>query len=224
MVVFVLLFAMTVLTGFSQAQEQTFTGCMSENGKIKNVTVGDEPLKPCKENQVEVSWAAVAPLNNIECPQGQSVTGFDANGLPVCDCFAPFDPVPDEVDALATEYWSINGVSIDGGSNVATVAPGASFSVGVQFYQVLQVPGCAGCIIQLQLGYADFEPEPCFFSGFAPANGVGVTAFTAPMEPGVYYIEARRTLELSCLPTWEDTFPPDFLKYKRYPVAAICVK
>ena len=230
MVVFVLLLAMSLLTGFAQAEDVsvTYTGCLGPGGIITRVAIGDSPARHCKANQEEITWSS--PIKDFNCggepwPSNSLVlTGFDSEGKPVCDCVPLSAPVPNFV--REDEFWSATGVSIDGGSNVATVAPGSTFTVSLN-YNHLQFTPCPFCIIQFQLGFSHLDPEPCLISeglGGDSLSGSGSTTFTAPDEPGVYTIEVRRTLETSCLPTWEDTFPPDFLDYPRYHVATICVK
>ena len=154
-------------------------------------------------------------LANVKCWPGGVLTGFDAKGMPVCECLPPFTPVPNGVDRTTPDYWSVENASINGGPNTATVEPGSTFTVSVD-YNHLVIPACPACIIQFQLGFSHLDPAPCIVErGFAPLSGSGSTTFTAPMEPGVYYIDVTRTLELSCLDYW---------KWAQYHVAAICVK
>ena len=35
---------------------QTYTGCLSDNGKLDQVAIGDHPSKDCKSKDVQVSW------------------------------------------------------------------------------------------------------------------------------------------------------------------------
>ena len=44
-----------------------FTACLKDNGKLEHVAVGTAPEKPCKDNELQVSWNAAGP----EGPAGQ---------------------------------------------------------------------------------------------------------------------------------------------------------
>lgn len=48
---------------YASAQGETFTGCLTPGGDLKNVALGDGPAKGCTGSSVEVSW-------NAEGPQG----------------------------------------------------------------------------------------------------------------------------------------------------------
>ena len=105
--------------------------------------------------------------------------------------------------------------SIDGGPNRAVVDPGGTFTVSVEYSHSV-IPACPACIIQFQLRFSHLSPADCIVSyGFVPMMGTGSTTFTAPMEPGIYYIDATRTLEYSCLDHWQ---------WAQYHVSAVCVK
>lgn len=203
---------------YGEMHGMTYTGCLNNGGNINKVAVGESPAKPCEDDQMQISWNAegqpgVIGLANKNCGPGDGVvTGFDEDGMPVCGCLPPFTPVPDSVSADA--YWSVAKASIDGGSNTAVVEAGSEFTVSVD-YTHLVIPDCPACIIQFQLGFSHLDPGSCLVQGFAPMNSSGSTTFTAPDEPGTYYIHATRTLEYSCLDHW---------KWANYPVAAICVK
>ena len=214
--------ALLVLSaGIVQAGSQTFTGCLTKGGAIIKVAIGDAPARPCTFKQEQISWTFADPLVNFSCGEGTAISGFDEDGLPICECFAPYGAGPNNV--MYDQYWDILNVSINGGPNFATIASGEQFTVSIDYTHDV-IPACPGCIIQFQLGFSHLEPEPCLLGfGFAPLNGSGSTTFTAPMEPGVYFIDGRRTLELSCLTTWEQPNPGG-TNWPRSRVAAICVK
>jgi len=216
------IFALALLVmsaGPVQAGSQTFTGCLTKGGSIIKVAVGDAPAKPCQGNQEQVTWVSLEPLVNVGCEEGTVLQGFDGDGLPICVCVAPFEPIPNEASEA---YYTISGVNIVGtGRNFATVAPGETFVVEFDYSHAV-IPECPGCIIQFQLGFEHLQPEPCAVPFvFAPTSGTAATTFTAPMEPGVYYILARRTLEYNCLTTWDN---PGGTNWTEFRVASICVK
>jgi hypothetical protein len=45
----------------------SYTGCLKKGGGIIEVALGDEPNKPCKRNQTQISWNSEGPQG----PQGQ---------------------------------------------------------------------------------------------------------------------------------------------------------
>lgn len=54
-----ILLAILVVAGMGLAKgekEEKYTGCLNSGGEIKNVAVGDRPLKPCSTNETEISW------------------------------------------------------------------------------------------------------------------------------------------------------------------------
>ena len=61
----------TSLGGAAVAQSpvdtNTYTGCLTNGGRIKNVAVGDSPRKACKGNQTEITWNA----QGEQGPQGE---------------------------------------------------------------------------------------------------------------------------------------------------------
>ena len=55
----VLLTTMTIgVISFAPASAQSVTGCLAKNGKLHNVQVGDQPLKPCGKNRLRISLGA----------------------------------------------------------------------------------------------------------------------------------------------------------------------
>lgn len=45
----------------AQPESDTFTGCLTDAGKLKKVALGDEPAKPCSGSETEVQWNATGP-------------------------------------------------------------------------------------------------------------------------------------------------------------------
>ena len=53
-----------------------YTGCLGTGGQIKNVAVGTDPRKPCREPQVQITWNQTGP----EGPAGADGTAGAAGG------------------------------------------------------------------------------------------------------------------------------------------------
>jgi hypothetical protein len=158
--------------------------------------------------------AGTIGLANLGCGPRLVVKGFDAAGLPVCDCQPP--PLRNYV-SIPADLWYVATVRVNGEkSNYATVAPSSAVSVSL-FYNHQLIGACPACIVQLQIGYDHTNPAECFVDQILPVGGVSgiyTATLTAPAEKGLYYVDITRTLLLSCSPTWVD---------ERFPVAAICV-
>jgi hypothetical protein len=60
-----------------------YTGCLNKGGQIKNVAVGDQPLKPCRSNETEISWNETGPqgLSAYGVALGEGYTGTEADWL-----------------------------------------------------------------------------------------------------------------------------------------------
>jgi predicted outer membrane repeat protein len=93
--------------------------------------------------------------------------------------------------SFADRYITYTGVSINGGSNTATVTPGAPVSLSYDVSVAFDTGSgyCPGCIVQLYLGVGSFSPtlqcEEHIPDGYS--NSV-TAAFTAPTTPGVYFL------------------------------------
>jgi cytoskeletal protein RodZ len=115
---------------------------------------------------------------------------------------------------------TITNVSINGGGNVAMLAPGSAFEVGMDYF-IIDI-ACPGCIDQIQVGFSTATPDQCAYSGVpgpAGVSGSGVVNLTAPTQPGVYYIGFDRSQDFSCPKHWWSG-APDVSRY----IAAIVVK
>ena len=62
-----------------------YTGCLTDGGSINKVAIGNEPLKPCPEDQTEIGWNQTGPQG----PAGLSRAFGTGNGDTV---FRPGDP------------------------------------------------------------------------------------------------------------------------------------
>jgi hypothetical protein len=125
------------------------------------------------------------------------------------------------VPAQATNgVVTISNVKLNGGGNVATMSPGANFTVSMDYFIV--DTGCPGCVDQIQIGYSDTAPNVCAYSGIpgtAGQSGSGNVTLTAPAAAGTYFIGFDRSQDFSCPNHWWNS-PPDASRY----IAAIIVK
>jgi len=115
---------------------------------------------------------------------------------------------------------TISNVKINGGGNVATVAPGTAFNLSLDYFII--DTGCPGCIDQIQIGYSDAAPVACAYSGIPGIAGVpgsGQVTLTAPAAAGTYFIGFDRSQDFSCPNHWWNS-APDASRY----IAAIVVK
>ena len=130
------------------------------------------------------------------------------------------DAYPDAVDPapLEPESYSIvdvymwagrrlrfSDIRVNGGSaREVTVTPGASFTLSLDWR--LDVDNadiyCPGCIVQFYMGLENTNGQ-CYTSRQmrpgTTASGVVNATFTAPTEPGTYFVNNTLTLEYSCV-------------------------
>ena len=71
--------AMTTL-GAGPAAADTFTGCLTKNGKLRNVAQGDEPRRPCRGKSTEITWNVEGPKGDPG-PQGPSGPTGDTSDI-----------------------------------------------------------------------------------------------------------------------------------------------
>jgi predicted outer membrane repeat protein len=102
---------------------------------------------------------------------------------------------------LVDRYITYTGVSINGGSNTATVAPGASVTLSYSLSVVFNTATgyCPGCIVQLYLGVGSTSPtlqcEDHIPNGYSATRSM---TFTAPTAPGVYFLTHTYGLAYAC--------------------------
>ena len=125
-------------------------------------------------------------LSGLSCGPNLAMRGVHLNASLACE----------PVDTLGG-VGGINSLSINGGGNEVTVAPGAA--VTVNFNYVLGAGGCPGCIVQVYVGLTNTAPYTCVVpAGFQGQSGATSISFTAPVTPGVYYIGSRWTWDFTC--------------------------
>ncbi len=124
-------------------------------------------------------------LSGLSCGPNLAMRGVHGDGSLAC---AP----------VATAVGSgVSAVSINGGGNEVTVAPGAA--VTVSFNYLIGNFGCPACIVQLYVGLTNGAPYNCVVPVTVQgASGTSSIGFTAPTTPGVYYIGSDVTLDFTC--------------------------
>jgi len=100
--------------------------------------------------------------------------------------------------ASRTTTWNTVNLN-NSGSNIITVNPGANVSVDVAMTYT-HATYCPGCIVQFYIRLND-NFNSCLRTG-QTHNGGSVSKsfnFTAPTEPGTYYLQFTGSLQYSCL-------------------------
>jgi hypothetical protein len=108
-------------------------------------------------------------------------------------------PSPTLSPTPAPPVVTISNVSVNGGANTATVAPGAALTIALNYhiYDAL----CPDCIDQIELGFSTQSPTSCVYSGIPGPTGVsGSTSanFTAPTTTGTFYLGWDRAQSTAC--------------------------
>ncbi len=158
---------------------------------------------------------AVAAANATATAQASAANAASATAT--AEALAKVPVIP----AKATNgVVTISRVSVEGGSNAAEIAAGATFSV-ILDYTIIDT-ACPGCIDQIQIGYSTEAPNQCIYSGVPGAAGNSGTAnfkMNAPTTAGTYFIGFDRSQDFSCPNHWWNS-PPDASRY----IAVIVVK
>ena len=98
-------------------------------------------------------------------------------------------------------YITYTGVSINGGSNTATVAPAASVTLSYDMSVAFNYATgfCPGCVVQVYLGVGSYSPtlqcEDDIQDGYARSRSL---TFTAPTTPGVYFLTYTYSFDYQC--------------------------
>jgi hypothetical protein len=102
--------------------------------------------------------------------------------------------------AFAQSFLSVSNVDIDGQGTSATIAPGASFTVSLD-YTIWNDATCPTCVAQIVLGIDD-DGQDCAYSGIPGVepgvSGTGAATLTAPSVNGIYEIRYSHELQLTC--------------------------
>lgn len=112
----------------------------------------------------------------------------------------PVDTPTATTDPTQGYGYTISNVLFNNTSNNITVAPGAQFSVDLD-YQIWSAVECPSCIDQLVIGlegsgvYCAYNGIPGIYPG---ASGHDTNSLTAPTTPGTYPIGVHYDLQYSC--------------------------
>ncbi len=159
-------------------------------------------------------------------PGGNETTtdcAADSDGDAICDpvdmCLLDGPDAGEFRDLASNQVLTITNVKLDGGTNTMLgVEADSQFTIQYDwFYNSFSM--CCDCTTYISVGYSRSRgPEHCQPS-FTGCEGEGTfeTIFTAPSEPGTYYIGFRMHREGMCPTAWAD--PPMAQTF-----AAICVK
>ena len=132
---------------------------------------------------------------------GQEDGDMDGLGDP-CDPCQHDGPNPPAYPASVgpVQEITISNVSLNGGDNFITVAPGAQ--VALSYHWQVNFCECKGCYTQAMVGIVDNPPNQCFYNwgsekNCKPWEGDITENFVAPAAPGIYRFRARRTWEVN---------------------------
>ncbi|TAH44224.1 MAG: T9SS type A sorting domain-containing protein [Bacteroidetes bacterium] len=105
------------------------------------------------------------------------------------------------IAVLIVECLPEVNITLNGGGNTITVAPGTVITVGGD-YTLSNPQSCPSCIQQLIIG-VDTVPADCVYDGIpdvCPSQTIGTIAstITAPVDTGVYTIYANNPFNFSC--------------------------
>ncbi len=145
-----------------QADPVVYTGCLSTGGTITSVAAGNNPLKPCNSNQVQIQLSA-GTINGVIA--GTGLTGGGSNGA-VTLGIAPTYQLPQT--CAGGQFPSWNGSSWACGTDVAYSAglgldlTGTTFSIDPAF----QMPNCSAGQAPVSAGAG--QPYGC--GRFAASN------------------------------------------------------
>ena len=148
---------------------------------------------------------------------------YDDDGIPCALDPCPHDgPNPPSYPSAVgpAQEITISGATIDGQGSFVTVAPGSQFTLAYQW--AVNFCACANCYTQGMVGISGHPPGQCFYNWGEEKNcmswdGEETQVFTAPNEPGLYYLRAARTWDFKCIENAE-------LSDESAEFAAICVK
>ncbi|MBK6318341.1 MAG: hypothetical protein IPF51_06135, partial [Dehalococcoidia bacterium] len=202
--------ALFTVGSLSVAQVAVQTGAVSGLD-----TVGPVQLKAVYSGGINAfgSESRVADFNILE-PIKDGCDSVDEDpGTVEVDDTCDFSTPKNLGGGTVLNSLSIAGGTLDGALNAVVVHPGQSVTVSGT---VGRTEYCPGCLRQLYLGIAGYDPQPsslsprpaerigpaCVYSGGLPLTPAGQNygaTFNAPMTPGVYYLRAGTTLDYFCV-------------------------
>jgi hypothetical protein len=161
--------------------------------------IGIPPLEPGTSGtgSVQMTAPATPGIYAIRFGYALSYTCEEAIGV--------YEGRPEPGDAIGTILVSgmdsnIEHVNIDGQGTNANIAPGAAFSIALD-YTVTNPSNCPGCIAQLVIGI-ETDGQVCAYNDVPPlypgTSGYVSPSLTAPTAPGVYSIRYSHELQYDC--------------------------
>ncbi len=148
---------------------------------------------------------------------------YDDDGLPCALDPCPHDG-PNPPSYLSSvgpaQEITISSATINGEGSFVTVAPGSEFTLAYAW--AVNFCACPECYTQGMVGISGHPPGQCFYNWGTEKNcmdwdGDASQKFTAPSEPGIYYLRAARTWDYECKVNTD-------LEDESAEFAAICVK
>ncbi len=144
-----------------------------------------------------VYWGFTGATSN--CQNEQT---FCIENLSFAETYCNTPSSPDSPVSLnyAGRTITYSNVSLNGGGNTAIVVPGSTVSIDFDWLYERTTTYCPDCIVQLYWGISG-EFSNCFFDqyGYDSDSGSVHGSFTAPTEPGYYYITQQGSLEFNCI-------------------------
>lgn len=146
----------------------------------------------------------------------------DGDGIPCeadpCLFDGPLAQLPGSVGPFGE--ITISNAKINGGGNLAIVAPGAD--VALQYTWKVNFCECPNCYTQAMVGIWGHPPTQCFWNlgsdyNCKPSQNTAMQVFKAPMQPGTYFFRFTRDYEVNKCVTDKQLGPETAF-------AAICVK
>lgn len=123
---------------------------------------------------------------------------------------APISPNSSLSYDVADKHVDITNPKLNGGTNVVTVAPQSTVNLTYDYnIQQLNNNFCqANCGVQVYAGLGDGSNYTIdCISTFVPTSGSVNKFFTAPSEPGFYYILNQNSVDFFCQPQVYDNSP-----------------
>jgi gliding motility-associated-like protein len=133
-----------------------------------------------------------------------SIFLYSISSMSQCIPETPSNPVTISASGRTVTY---SNISLNGGNNFAEVEPGANFTVSFNYNTSSTITSCPGCVTFLYFGVAGAyyheglasrQNTKCMGSTYGGQSSSQNTTFTAPNEPGYYYISTRSSWVYRC--------------------------
>jgi len=181
-------------------------------GEVATLVAGD-PCTGCGAVADDMDGDGVSDAAD-NCPNTANTDQVDVDGDgdgDRCDLCWLDGPIPYDIPTNVNKSGAtITNMSVSGGGNTALgVDPGSSYSVSFDYSVHGGACACPGCVTQYYVNASKSdacetvkEPAKCFYSGGSGCNGVsngsGNLNYTAPTEPGTYFLRHNSTWHYSC--------------------------